>query len=80
MAESKEDWREQYLGLTTFLANLATAEIAELFTFDESVAKLVGARRTPPTRLGLVLYIEFLQLTGRSLNSVQMIPPAILEC
>jgi len=80
VAESKEDWREQYLGLTTFLANLATAEIAELFTFDESVAKLVGARRTPLTRLGLVLYIEFLQLTGRSLNSVQMIPPAILEC
>ena len=73
-----QDWRAQYLGLTTFPATLAVAEIDELFMLDDDIARMVGARRTPLTRLGLVLQIGFLRLTGRSLNSVQVIPPAVL--
>jgi len=44
----------------------------------DDIARVVGTRRTPLTRLGLVLQIGFLRLTGRSLNSVQVIPPAVL--
>ena len=73
-----QDWRARYLGLTTFPATLAVAEIDELFILDDDIARMVGARRTPLTRLGLVLQIGFLRLTGRSLNSVQVIPPAVL--
>lgn len=73
-----QDWRGQYLGLTTFPATLTVAEIDELFMLDDDVARMVVARRTPLTRLGLVLQIGFLRLTGRSLNSVQVIPPAVL--
>ncbi len=74
-----QDWRAQYLGLTTFPTGLTAAEIDELFTLNGDIAQVVGARRTPLTRLGLVLQIGFLRLTGRSLNSVQIIPPAVLE-
>ena len=74
-----QDWRAQYLGLTTFPTSLTASEIDELFTLNGEIAPVVGARRTPPTRLGLVLQIGFLRLTGRSLNSMQMIPPDVLE-
>ena len=74
-----QDWRAQYLGLTTFPTSLTAAEIDELFTLNGEIAPVVGARRTPLTRLGLVLQIGFLRLTGRSLNAVQMIPPVVLE-
>jgi hypothetical protein len=73
-----QDWRAQYLGLTTFPAKLTVAEIDEFFMLDDEIARMVGARQTPLTRLGLVLQIGFLRLTRRSLNSVQVIPPAVL--
>ena len=73
-----QDWRAQYLGLTTFPFTLTSAEIDELFALDGDVAQMVGARRTSLTRLGLVLQVGFLRLTGRTLNSVQVIPPAVL--
>ena len=73
-----QDWRAQYLGLTTFPTTLTVAEIDELFMLGDDIARVVRARRTPLTRLGLVLQIGFLRLTGRSLNSVQVIPPAVL--
>ena len=75
---SMQDWRAQYLGLTTFPITLTGAELDELFTLGDDIARVVGARRTALTRLGLVLQIGFLRLTGRSLNSVQVIPPAVL--
>jgi Domain of unknown function (DUF4158) len=78
-SESMHDWRAQYLGLATFPANLTSGEIDELFTFDDDMGRVVAARRKPLTRLGLVLQIGFLRLTGRSLNSVQMIPTAVLQ-
>ncbi|MBP6435609.1 MAG: Tn3 family transposase [Sphingorhabdus sp.] len=74
-----QEWRAQYLGLTTFPAHLTAGEIDEIFTLDGDIARIVAARRKPLTRLGLVLHIGFLRLTGRALNSVQMIPPAVLE-
>jgi hypothetical protein len=76
--ESMQDWRAQYLGLTTFPTTLTGAELDELFMLGDEIARTVGARRTPLTRLGLVLQIGFLRLTGRLLNSVQVIPPAVL--
>jgi|SRR5579863_1526230 len=72
------DCRTQYLGLMTFPFTLTAAEIVEVFALDGDVAQVVGARRTSLTRLGLVLQIGFLRLTGRTLNSVQVIPPAVL--
>lgn len=74
-----QDWRAQYLGLTTFPTGLTAAEIDELFTLNGEIAPVVGARPRSLTRLGLVLQNGFLRLTGRSLNFVHMIPPAVLE-
>jgi len=73
-----QDWRKQYLGLATFPTTLSAIEIDELFAFDDDIIQMVGARRRSLTRLGLLLQIGFLRLTGRSLNSVQVIPPAVL--
>lgn len=39
-----QDWRAQYLGLTTFPATLTVAEIDELFMLDDDIARMVGAR------------------------------------
>lgn len=77
--ELMQDWRAQYLGLAKFPTNLTAAEIDEMFTLADDIAQVMGVRRTPLTRLGLVLQIGFLRLTGRSLNSVQMIPSAVLR-
>ena len=74
-----QDWRAQYQGLATFPTNLTAAELDELFTLGDDIEQVVGARRTPLTRFGLVLQMGLLRLTGRSLNSMQMIPPAVLE-
>jgi hypothetical protein len=61
-----------------FPATLTAAEIDEISTLGDDIAHVIRARRTPLTRLGLVLEIGFLRLTGRSLNSVQVIPPVVL--
>ena len=52
--------------LTAFPTTLTVDEIDEIFTLGDDIAHVVSARRTPLTRLGLVLQIGFLRLRGRS--------------
>lgn len=72
-------WREQYLGLAQFPPTMAAAEVDQFFTLNASDLTAVATRRGPLHRLGVGLQIGFLRMTGRTLNSFQMVPVAVLE-
>ena len=72
-------WHEQYLGLKQFPASLSSMEIEHSFTLSESELTYVSNRRRPLNPLGVGLQIGFLWMTGQTLNSFQMVPPAVLK-
>lgn len=72
-------WREQYLGLAELPPTMASAEIDQFFTLNGSELAAVGKRRGPLNRLSVGLQIGFLRMTGRTLNSFQILPVAVLE-
>lgn len=74
-----ESWREQYLGVDALPASLTRAEVAFFFEPTEQTLPFVETRRRPLTRLGLLLHIGFLRMTGRPLAALERIPSVILE-
>lgn len=72
-------WREQYLGLVEFPPAVASAEIDQFFTLNHDELAAVRKRRGPLNRLSVGLQIGFLRMTGRTLNSFQILPAAVLE-
>lgn len=75
-----EIWRQQYLGLETVPASLTNAEIDFFFTPSDQAREIVARRRSPLSRMGLIIHIGFLRMTGRSLSSVDLIPASVLAC
>jgi len=71
-------WREQYLGLAEFLPEMASAEVDQFFTLSREELAAVESRRGPLNRLCVGFQIGFLRMTGRTLNSCQILPPAVL--
>jgi hypothetical protein len=59
MGWAMESWRRQYLGLESVPAALTSAEIEFFFAPGEQARRLIGNRRRPLTRLGLILQIGF---------------------
>jgi hypothetical protein len=72
-------WEHRYLGEERFPETLSALEIEHFFTLDEDQLVSVRERRGPLNRLALALQIGFLKMTGRTLNSVELIPPEILD-
>lgn len=72
-------WDHRYLGEERFPASLSAFEIAHFFTLGEDELALVRERRGPLNRLALALQIGFLKMTGGTLNSVEIIPAAVLD-
>ena len=72
-------WEHRYLGEERFPEALSALEIEHFFTLDEDELVSVRERRGPLNRLALALQIGFLKMTGRTLNSVELIPPQILD-
>ena len=68
-------WEHRYLGEDGFPATLSALEIEHFFTLDEGELASVRERRGPLNRLALALQVGFLKMTGRTLNSVELIPP-----
>ncbi len=69
----------QYLGWERFPDDLTDPEIAHFFSLAENERQNVDRRRRPLNRLGVALQIGFLRLAGTPLNSVEMIPPRVLN-
>ena len=72
-------WEHRYLGRERFPDALSTLEIENFFTLGEDEFAAVRRRRRVLNRLALALQIGFLKMTGGTLNSVEIIPPGVLE-
>jgi hypothetical protein len=70
-------WEHRYLGEERFPETLSALEIEHFFTLDADELALVRQRRGALNRLALALQIGFLKMTGRTLNSVELIPPGV---
>lgn len=71
-------WSRQYLGQQKFPEGLSAFEIEQFFTPSAEQLVAVLQRRTDANRIAFALQIGFLKLTGRLLNSVEIVPSAIL--
>jgi Domain of unknown function (DUF4158) len=72
-------WEHRYLGRERFSGALSVIEIEHFFTLREDELTVVRRRRSVLNRLALALQIGFLKMTGGTLNSVEIIPPGVLE-
>jgi len=72
-------WEHRYLGQERFPDALSAMEIEQFFTLGEDEFAAVRRRRRVLNRLALGLQIGFLKMTGGTLNSVEIIPPGVLE-
>ena len=74
MALAMENWRERYLGIEAIPDTLTEAEIEFFFRLDPNGRRFVESRCRPMTRLGLVLHIGFLRMSGRHLPAFERVP------
>jgi TnpA family transposase len=72
------DWQSTYLGRGALQRDLSGFEIEAFFTYSESERRVIDdERRTPALKLALALQIGFLRMTGRLLEALRMVPPAL---
>jgi hypothetical protein len=72
------DWQSTYLGRGALPRDLSGFEIEAFFTYSESERHVIDdERRSPALKLALALQIGFLRMTGRLLEALRMVPPAL---
>ena len=71
-------FEHRYLGWDRFPEPLASIEIEQFFGLTGAELACVQARRTPLHRMAVALHIGFLKMAGRPLNSVEIVPEAVL--
>jgi hypothetical protein len=72
------DWEKRYLGWGHFPVGLDEAEIAVFFALGEADLAAIRTHLRDTNRLAIAIQIGYIRMTGIALNSVQMIPPAVL--
>jgi TnpA family transposase len=72
------DWAKRYLGWDHFPAMLEALEIEEFFTLDAGELAAIQSHRGELSRLAVAIQIGYMRMTGMALNSVEMIPTAVL--
>jgi hypothetical protein len=72
------DWQSRYLGRGALPRDLSGFEIEAFFTYSESERRVIDDERgSPALKLALALQIGFLRMTGRLLEALRMVPPAV---
>src|ERR1017187_7015525 len=71
------DWQSTCLGRRSLQRDLSDFEIEAFFTFSEAERRVVVERRSPVLKLALALQIGFLRMSGRLLEAVRIVPPAL---
>ena len=72
------DWPSNYLGRGALPRDLSGFEVEAFFTYSESERRVIDdERRTPALKLALALQIGFLRMTGRLLEALRVVPPAL---
>jgi len=74
-----QGWQTSYLGLRDMPGDISEFELQAFFSFSSAELKLIARRRSDSLKLGLALHIGFARMTGRPLNSVRIVPPALLR-
>jgi hypothetical protein len=74
-----QGWQTSYLGLRDLPSELSEFELQAFFSFSRAEQELIARRRSDSPKLGLALHIGFARMTGRPLNSVRAVPPALLR-
>jgi len=72
-----QSWHTTYLGLKDLPRELSSFELQAFFTFSQSEREVIDTRYGSTHKLGLALHIGFLRLSGRSLDSVRIVPPSL---
>ncbi len=72
-----QSWHTTYLGLKDLPRELSTFELQAFFTFSQAEREVIDARYGATHKLGLALHIGFLRLSGRSLDSVRIVPTSL---
>jgi hypothetical protein len=57
--------------------DLSAFEIEAFFNFSDAERRVIEDRRGPALKLALALQIGFLRMTGRLLEAVRIVPPAL---
>jgi hypothetical protein len=72
------DWQSTYLGRRALPRDLSGFEIEAFFTYSEPERRLIDdERRSPSLKLALALQVGFLRMTGRLLEALRVVPPAL---
>ena len=71
-------WDQRYFGYAEFPETLTALEIQRFFTPTQEERLAVAQRRSVTNKIAFALQLGFLKMTGRSLNSAELVPPAIL--
>src|ERR1700722_4369046 len=71
------DWHSTCLGRRTLPRDLSAFEIEAFFNFSDAERRVIEDRRGPALKLALALQIGFLRMTGRLLEAVRIVPPAL---
>jgi len=71
-------WEQRYLGHEGFPPALSALEIQRFFTPTPEERQIILQRRSATNRIAFALQIGFLKMTGCSLNSVELVPAAVL--
>lgn len=71
------DWHTTCLGLKRLPRELSGFEIEAFFNFSAAERRVIEERRKPGLMLGLALQIGFLRMSGRLLEAVGVVPPAL---
>ena len=74
-----QGWQTSYLGLRDMPGDISEFELQAFFSFSRAELELIARRRSDSLKLGLALHIGFARVTGRPLNSVRAVPPALLR-
>ena len=72
-----QGWQTTFLGLRELPHDLSAFELQAFFTFSRAEHELIQARRGNALKLGLALHIGFLRMSGRLLDAVRVVPPAL---
>ena len=74
-----DSWHATFLGLRHLPREVTAFEIEAFYQFSAEECRVIEERRRPELKLALVLQIGFLRMSGRLLEAVRIVPPAVVE-
>jgi hypothetical protein len=73
-----KDWQSTHLGRGALPRELSGFEMEAFFSFSEPERRVIeDERRADPLKLALALQIGFLRMTGRLVDALRVVPPAL---